>query len=164
MIERDKLGQFTPGGNPHAFKAGPEHPDWQGGVATKPVRRNCIQCGVLFVARNRASPTAHCSHACARQTNAENRREAPARPVAAKSKPPVFHSVFRQAIGEAVRDARLEQGLTLQALAEKSGITRQVISSIESGDGNPMMDFVGFVLDALELAVEVGACPTHSSR
>lgn len=38
---------------------------------------------------------------------------------------------------DALRRARMEKGMSQQALAEKLGVSRQTINAIESGDYNP---------------------------
>lgn len=57
----------------------------------------------------------------------------------------------RKNIGNIVRTFRKKQGLTEEQLAEKSGVSRQVIRNIESGTGNPTLS----TLDKLGAALGV---------
>jgi transcriptional regulator with XRE-family HTH domain len=41
------------------------------------------------------------------------------------------------ALGEAIRELRGKQGNSQEALAEKAGITKNMLSLIERGEGNP---------------------------
>lgn len=52
---------------------------------------------------------------------------------------------------EAMKKLRLEKGLSQQALAERVGVTRQTIISIEGGDYNPTLDLCKKI--CLELGV-----------
>lgn len=55
----------------------------------------------------------------------------------------------RQNIGNIVRTFRKQKGLTEDQLAEKAGVSRQVLRNVESGAGNPTLatlDKIGVVL------------------
>ena len=60
---------------------------------------------------------------------------------------------MRRLVGEHVRRLRLEQGLTQEQFAEKSGFTQQYVSDLERGRRNPT------VVSLLELAQALGATP-----
>jgi len=51
--------------------------------------------------------------------------------------------------------ARNEQGLTQEALAERTGIQRCNISRLESGNYNPSLDFLARVAQGLGMEVHV---------
>src|SRR2546429_9992213 len=55
--------------------------------------------------------------------------------------------------GEALRRCRRAAGLTQEALAERSGVSAQAISSLERGTRrNPQRATLGLLADALDLA------------
>lgn len=60
-------------------------------------------------------------------------------------------------IGHAVRDARVSLGMSQTEVAAGAGVTRYVVTNLESGKGNPTLSTLLAVLDAVGLGVEVGA-------
>ena len=71
-----------------------------------------------------------------------------------------------RAIGERVRGLRAARGLTLDALADKAGVSRAMLSRIERGESNPTAQLLGRVcagldvtLSALFAETERGASP-----
>ena len=56
-----------------------------------------------------------------------------------------------QRIAERIRDLRQKQGLSLEALAEKSGVSRSMISLIERGETSP----TAVILEKLAVGLEV---------
>lgn len=56
-------------------------------------------------------------------------------------------------IGETVRQRRLQRKLTLEQLAELSGVSRAAISKIERGDVSPTTGVVGRLAEALDLSI-----------
>ena len=61
----------------------------------------------------------------------------------------------RQAIAKAVRVKRAELGLTQQQLADKSGVTKQTICNIESGNYNASIDVLSYVMAVLGIKMEI---------
>ena len=56
-------------------------------------------------------------------------------------------------LGEKIKKARLKAGLTQRALAGDK-ITRNMLSSIESGNANPSMDTLKYLADELKIPME----------
>lgn len=56
-------------------------------------------------------------------------------------------------LGEAIREARLERGLTQEALADAAGIDRSHMGKIERGERNVSVLNVARVSEALNLSV-----------
>ncbi|XOZ32770.1 helix-turn-helix domain-containing protein [Halomonadaceae bacterium KBTZ08] len=50
-----------------------------------------------------------------------------------------------------LKQARLFQGLTLSALAQRSGIAKSTLSRLETGEGNPTIDTLWALADALKV-------------
>jgi transcriptional regulator with XRE-family HTH domain len=57
------------------------------------------------------------------------------------------------AFGRAVRTRRTERRLTLDELGELAGLSRRSIGEIERGRGNPRLDKVVPLIEALDLSV-----------
>ena len=55
-------------------------------------------------------------------------------------------SPINRQIGERVRQLRADAGLSLEALAGRSGVSRSMISSVERGDSSPRSSFSSVVL------------------
>lgn len=54
-------------------------------------------------------------------------------------------------VGYKVRWWRTERKMTLPRLAEKSGLSKGLLSAIENGNGNPTVETLGALADALEI-------------
>lgn len=59
----------------------------------------------------------------------------------------------RQAFGDRVRTLRAERGLSQEALAEKAGLHRTYVGSIERGERNVGLDNIHRIADALDVPV-----------
>jgi transcriptional regulator with XRE-family HTH domain len=59
----------------------------------------------------------------------------------------------QQALGKAIRDLRKKQGDNQAALAEEAGITSNMLSLIERGEGNPSWTTVEGIAKALGISV-----------
>lgn len=59
----------------------------------------------------------------------------------------------QKALGSAIRQLRKKQGDSLQALAEQAGITKNMLSLIERGEGNPSWVTVQGIAKALGVSV-----------
>lgn len=57
-------------------------------------------------------------------------------------------------IGERLREARLERGLSVRALSEAAGVSKSAISSIETGEHDPSCTTV----ERLARALDVSPC------
>lgn len=58
-----------------------------------------------------------------------------------------------RAIGERVRSLRAARGLTLDALADKAGVSRAMLSRIERGESNPTAQLLGRVCAGLDVTL-----------
>jgi transcriptional regulator with XRE-family HTH domain len=56
-------------------------------------------------------------------------------------------------LGAVIRDLRTEKGLSLEALAGEAGISKNMLSLIERGEGNPSWSTVEGIAAALGIAV-----------
>src|SRR5215207_2467660 len=56
-------------------------------------------------------------------------------------------------LGERVRELRRERGLTLEALAERSGVSRAMISKVERGEKNPTLVVAAKVAEGLGVSL-----------
>lgn len=54
-------------------------------------------------------------------------------------------------VGLNVRRFRLERGLSMGELARRAGLSKQTLSTVEQGQGNPTVETLGLVADALEI-------------
>jgi len=54
-------------------------------------------------------------------------------------------------IGSVINQLRTEQGLTLQALADESGVSKSYLGDIEKGRKNPTTDIVESIANALDI-------------
>jgi transcriptional regulator with XRE-family HTH domain len=59
----------------------------------------------------------------------------------------------QKALGAVIRDVRTEKGLSLEALAGEAGISKNMLSLIERGEGNPSWSTVEGIAAALGIAV-----------
>jgi transcriptional regulator with XRE-family HTH domain len=60
---------------------------------------------------------------------------------------------FSQAVVRALKDARIEQGVSQNELAKRSGVSRPMINHLESGKRNPTLIVVHGLATALGLSV-----------
>jgi len=60
-----------------------------------------------------------------------------------------------RAIGERIKALRAARGLTLEALAEKAGVSRAMLSRIERGESNPTAQLLGRVCAGLDVTLSV---------
>jgi DNA-binding XRE family transcriptional regulator len=58
-------------------------------------------------------------------------------------------------VGEGIRAARREAGITQKDLAELSGVSERTVRAIESGTGNPSLRAVAAVAGAVGLRLRV---------
>ncbi|MBS0535092.1 MAG: helix-turn-helix transcriptional regulator [Proteobacteria bacterium] len=58
-----------------------------------------------------------------------------------------------RAIGERIKVLRAGRGLTLEALAEKAGVSRAMLSRIERGESNPTAQLLGRVCAGLDVTL-----------
>jgi transcriptional regulator with XRE-family HTH domain len=65
----------------------------------------------------------------------------------------VVEEVFSGRLGERVRALRRERGLTLNLLAERSGVSRAMISKLERGEKNPTLVVAAKVAEGLGLSL-----------
>ena len=63
--------------------------------------------------------------------------------------------VVNEAIGERVRQQRTARGWTLDELAERSGVSRRMVITIEHGEGNPSIATLLRISDALGVGLPV---------
>lgn len=57
-------------------------------------------------------------------------------------------------IGARIREVRMEKGMTQAQLAERSGLCRSYIMSIEAGQRNPTVKTVTAIAEALGVSVK----------
>ena len=62
-------------------------------------------------------------------------------------------SQAQPALGRAIRELRHKQGTSLETLAGKAGITLNMLSLIERGEGNPTWATVSGIAEALGIPV-----------
>src|SRR3569833_2271123 len=58
-----------------------------------------------------------------------------------------------RAIGERIKALRAARGLTLEALAERAGVSRAMLSRIERGESNPTAQLLGRVCAGLDVTL-----------
>lgn len=59
----------------------------------------------------------------------------------------------QRALGKAIRELRNEQGDSLETLAGQAGITKNMLSLIERGEGNPSWTTVRGIAAALGVSI-----------
>lgn len=62
---------------------------------------------------------------------------------------------FRNKIGQAIKDKRIELGLTQVQLAEQCGILDKTISKIENGKFSQSADLIEKICNVLNLKIEL---------
>ncbi len=67
--------------------------------------------------------------------------------------PPSDADVLPAAFGRAIRELRIGQGLSQEALAERSGLHRTYIGGIERGERNVSLVNIGRLADALDVSM-----------
>lgn len=67
-------------------------------------------------------------------------------------------------IGNRIRDAREEKGMTQQQLAEKVGLTVVAISNIETGGRNPSFKNIAEICHTLGMSLDYLASPDRSDK
>ncbi|TSE04902.1 MULTISPECIES: helix-turn-helix domain-containing protein [Aquimarina] len=60
---------------------------------------------------------------------------------------------FKEALGNRLRGLRLDAGLTLTELAEKSGVSYRTIIDIEKADTRPSVEVIRLLCIALEYSL-----------
>jgi transcriptional regulator with XRE-family HTH domain len=70
----------------------------------------------------------------------------------------------QKALGAVVRELRTEKGVSLEALAGEAGITKNMLSLIERGEGNPSWSTVEGIAAALGIAVSQLARRAEQNR
>lgn len=63
------------------------------------------------------------------------------------------HPESQAALGRAIRELRNKRGATLETLADEAGITKNMLSLIERGEGNPSWTTVLGISQALGIPV-----------
>ncbi len=71
----------------------------------------------------------------------------------ARKKSTIVEAAQAQNLGTRVRDLRAGQGLTLEALAEMSGVSRAMLSKLERGEKNPTLVVAAKVAQALRVSL-----------
>ncbi len=62
---------------------------------------------------------------------------------------------FEKNVGERIRRLRIEQALTLDQLADRSGVSRAMISRVERGEANPTAALLARLCSALNMTLSV---------
>jgi transcriptional regulator with XRE-family HTH domain len=65
--------------------------------------------------------------------------------------PPDWILQRRRIVGDRIRDARQDAGLTQEMLAELAGLDRQAINRIEQAHASPLLDNLFRIADALNV-------------
>ena len=63
------------------------------------------------------------------------------------------HGAFKKALGSHIQKARLQKGMSQEALASGAGLTRATVADIEKGAANPGIESVARIADALGIGV-----------
>ncbi len=67
----------------------------------------------------------------------------------------IIDETFEKNVGERIRGLRNEQGLTLDQLADRSGVSRAMISRIERGEASPTAALLARLCSALSVTLSV---------
>lgn len=62
---------------------------------------------------------------------------------------------IKQQVGGIIREARVQKGLTLKELAERTGVTESTFSRYESGKQNPPFEQMQKIAEALGLKLTI---------
>ncbi|MDQ3317880.1 MAG: XRE family transcriptional regulator [Actinomycetota bacterium] len=65
----------------------------------------------------------------------------------------IAEAVATERLGVRVRELRRERGLTLEGLAERSGVSRAMISKLERGEKNPTLVIAAKLAEGLEVTL-----------
>lgn len=65
-----------------------------------------------------------------------------------------MHKQVQEYVGHAVRHHRTAQGLTLEALAEKSHVSERTIRRMESGDAPATIATLALIAHSLDLSLQ----------
>lgn len=76
---------------------------------------------------------------------------------------PDEHSVFKAAVGEAIRRARHGHGWTQASLAEQTGLSPNYIARLERGELGPSLFVAARIAEALGSSLDDLVGPTGSS-
>lgn len=58
-----------------------------------------------------------------------------------------------QLVARNVKRFRLERGLSMSGLAQRAGLSKQTLSGIENGSGNPTVETLGILSSALDIPI-----------
>lgn len=61
---------------------------------------------------------------------------------------------FNMNLGDAIREIRQEMGLSQEALAEKSGLTRNYIGEVERGEKSITVYSLFLILESINIPIE----------
>ncbi len=81
---------------------------------------------------------------------APERRDATA-PKPPRIEPPPIEPLWREAVGQTLREERQQAGRTLSDVAERAGVSTQYLSEVERGRKEPSSEVLGAVAGALGL-------------
>lgn len=65
---------------------------------------------------------------------------------------PKVEPLWREAVGDTLREERLDRGWRISDVAERAGIAPQYLSEIERGRKDPSSEVLGAISGALELS------------
>lgn len=68
----------------------------------------------------------------------------------------IYREENRRKVAKAIKLKRAELDMTQAQLAEKAGITKQTVGSIESGDSNVSLDVISSVMAVLGIRLDIG--------
>lgn len=77
----------------------------------------------------------------------------PFRPRAREASPAHPESLWRQAVGEGLREERLDRGERIVDVAQRAGVAPQYLSEVERGRKDPSSEVLSAVAGALDLTV-----------
>lgn len=61
----------------------------------------------------------------------------------------------RELVGTSLQDIRVQRGLTIEEVAEKTGLTSATIAKVEQGKFNYQIDTIGAICEALGVTIEI---------